>query len=106
MAHVAKDASKMPYLHVFSSSLVWWNIGQRLSLSLGLAHRSQTRLLLSFSKQKEQATTDRHSKDREIPFPGYMGMAIYAKTRKRNLVEMLLDHGMNISYGRVLEISA
>ena len=35
-----------------------------------------------------------------------MGMAVYAKTRKRNLVEMLHDHGMSISYDRVLEISA
>ena len=36
----------------------------------------------------------------------YMGMAVYAKTRKRNLVEMLHDHGMSISFDRVLEISA
>ena len=35
-----------------------------------------------------------------------MGMAVYAKTRKRNLVEMLHDHGMSISFDRVLEISA
>ena len=58
-----------------------------------------------FSKQKEQATTHRHSKDRKTPFPVCMGMAVYAKTRKRNLVEMLRDHGMSISYDRVLEIS-
>ena len=57
------------------------------------------------SKQKEQATTHRPSKDRESPFPVYMGMAVYAKIRKRILVEMLHDHGMSISYDRVLEIS-
>ena len=56
-----------------------------------------------FSKQKEQATTHRHFKDKETPFPVYMGMAVYAKTRKRNLVEMLHDHGMSISYDSVLE---
>ena len=39
------------------------------------------------------------------PFPVYMGMAVYAKTRKRNLVEMLHDHDMSISCDRVLVIS-
>ncbi|KAJ3613285.1 hypothetical protein NHX12_019535 [Muraenolepis orangiensis] len=34
------------------------------------------------------------------------GMFIYAKTRKRKLVEMLSEHGICISYDRVLEISA
>ena len=106
-----KNASKIVNLQVFSSSLVWWNMGQTLSLSLSLAHRSQTKLLLSScttaaSQNKEQATTHQHSKDWETPFPVYMGMAVYAKTRKRNLVEMLHDHGMSISYDRVLEISA
>ncbi|KAJ3609603.1 hypothetical protein NHX12_024123 [Muraenolepis orangiensis] len=33
-------------------------------------------------------------------------MSIYAKTRKRKLVEMLSEHGICISYDRVLEISA
>ena len=59
-----------------------------------------------FSKQKEQATTHRHSKDRETPFPVYKGMAVYARTRKRSLVEMFHDHGMSNSYDRVLEMSA
>ena len=59
-----------------------------------------------FSKEKEGANVLRHPKDRETPFPVYMGMAVYAKTRKRNLVEMLHDHGLCISYDRVLEISA
>lgn len=59
-----------------------------------------------FAKEKEGATVHRHSKDRETPFPVYMGMAVYAKTRKRTLVEMLHDHGMSISYNRVQDISA
>lgn len=59
-----------------------------------------------FSKYKERATTHRHSKDRETPFPVYIGMSVHAKTRKRSLVEMLHEHGRSISYDRVLEISA
>ena len=59
-----------------------------------------------YAKYKEGAATHRHSKDRETPFPVYLGMSIYAKTRKRTLVEMLNEHGISISYDRVLEISA
>lgn len=59
-----------------------------------------------YARYKEGAATHRHSKDRETPFPVYMGMSIYAKTRKRTIVEMLHEHGVSISYDRVLEISA
>ena len=33
-------------------------------------------------------------------------MSVYAQTRKRKLVEMLHEHGISISYDRVLEVSA
>ena len=59
-----------------------------------------------YARYKEGAATHRHSKDRETPFPVYMGMSVHAKTRKRTLVEMLHEHGISISYDRVLEISA
>ena len=51
-----------------------------------------------YSRYKEGAATHRHSKDRETPFPVYMGLSIFAKTRKRSLVEMLHEHGLSISY--------
>lgn len=59
-----------------------------------------------YAKYRENAKTFRHSKDRETPFPVFIGMSTYSKTRKRVLVEMLHDHGISISYDRVLEISA
>ena len=59
-----------------------------------------------YARYKEGAATHRHSKDRETPFPVYMGMTVFAKTRKRHLVEMLHAHGLSISYDRVLEVSA
>jgi hypothetical protein len=34
-----------------------------------------------------------------------MGMSVYAKTRKKGLVEMLNEYGLSIPYGQVLEIS-
>ena len=59
-----------------------------------------------YARYQEGAATHRHSKNRETPFPIYMGIAVYARTRKRDLVEMLHENGMSISYDRVLEISA
>ena len=59
-----------------------------------------------YTKYKEGAKTFRHSKDRETPFPVFIGMSTYAKTRKRLLVELLHDRGVSIPYDRVLEISA
>ena len=59
-----------------------------------------------YARFKEGAPTHRHSKDRETPFPVYIGLSVFAKTRKRKLVEMLHANGLSISYDRVLEISA
>jgi len=59
-----------------------------------------------YARYKEGATTHRHLKDHETPFPVYIGMSIYAKTRKKKLVEMLHGHGLSILYDRVLEICA
>ena len=59
-----------------------------------------------YGRCRNEKATQRHSKDRETPFPVYIGMAVYARTRKRHLVEMLHDNGISISYDRVLEISA
>ena len=58
------------------------------------------------AKYKEGAPTHRHSKDRETPFPVYIGLSVYTQTRQRTLVEKLNEHGISISYDRVLEISA
>ena len=60
----------------------------------------------SHAKYKEGAPTHRHSKDRETPFPVYIGLSVYTQTRQRTLVEKLNEHGISISYDRVLEISA
>ena len=48
----------------------------------------------------------RHSKNCETPFPIFMGLSLYGKTRKRGLVELLHDHGLSIPYDRVFQISA
>ena len=55
---------------------------------------------------KANIPTFGHSKNRETPFPIFMGLSLYGKTRKQGLVELLHDHGLSIPYGRVLQISA
>ena len=47
----------------------------------------------------------RHSKDRETPFAVYVGLKVFAKTRKRELIDKLHENGPSVSYDRVLEIS-
>ena len=47
----------------------------------------------------------RHSADRETPFCVYLGLLLFAKTRKRQLIDTLFQHGLCISYDRVLKIS-
>ena len=54
---------------------------------------------------KKDAAYHRHTKDREPPFPVYIAMSIYSKTRSRELMETLYDHGICISYDRLLQIS-
>ena len=58
-----------------------------------------------YARYKEGAATHRHSREQETLFPLYMGMSVFAKTRKRQLVEMLHGHGISIPYDRVLEVS-
>ena len=58
-----------------------------------------------FSKYTEGSKSLRHAKDRETPFAVYVGMKVFAKTRKRELIDKLHENGISISYDRVLEIS-
>ncbi len=55
--------------------------------------------------ENEATSTTRHSQEREMPLPIYLGMMIHTKTRKRELVNILYELGMSISYDRVLDIS-
>lgn len=59
-----------------------------------------------FASIKRESNVHRHSKERETPFAVYVGLYVFSKTRKRQLVEMLSENGLSISYDRVLELSA
>ena len=57
------------------------------------------------AKMPKKAEQQRHSLERETPICIYIGLLIYARTRKRQLIDTLFQHGLCISYQRVLEIS-
>ena len=59
-----------------------------------------------YAKYRERAKTFRHFKERETPFPVFMSMSLYAKTRKKFLIDLLHDNGLSIPSDRVLEVSA
>ena len=57
-----------------------------------------------FNRRSLQNT--RHSKSNEPPFPVKIGLMIFAKTKKKSLVNLLCSEGLSISYSRVQEIQA
>jgi hypothetical protein len=64
--------------------------------------------LLTFSYHPnitKMTVQQRHSLERETPFCVYLGLLIYAKTRKKQLIDILFQYDLCISYNRVLEIS-
>lgn len=108
MAHFHWVVCKMLYLPFCFGLWGWLNIELTSSrLRFGVSKSDQaTAQLIQFNcyfQYEEGAATHQHSKDRKTPFSVYMGLLVYAKTRKRNLVEMLHEHGLSI-YDRVLEV--
>ncbi|VDI22023.1 Hypothetical predicted protein [Mytilus galloprovincialis] len=57
------------------------------------------------AKTPKISEQQRHAVDREPPFCIYIGLLIFARTRKRHLIDILFQYGLCISYHRVLEIS-
>ena len=67
----------------------------------------KVRFSTSTITKRDQNTSEHsgHSSDREPSFAIYIGLLLYAKTRKRQRIDTMFQHGICISYDRVLEIS-
>ena len=69
-----------------------------------------SQLLMSNSiirrRENQHILRTKHSQAREVPLSKYLGVSVYTKTRKRELVDRLYELGLSISYDRVLTISA
>ena len=64
--------------------------------------------LVTFNTLKRGRTETsgiRHNIERETSLPLYIGLLIHTKTRKRDLVDVLFQHGLSVSYDRVLQAS-
>uniref|UniRef100_A0A0L8FV64 Uncharacterized protein n=1 Tax=Octopus bimaculoides TaxID=37653 RepID=A0A0L8FV64_OCTBM len=57
------------------------------------------------SKKKLTATSYRHSNKREPPLFVYLGLSLYSRTQKKQLVDRLFEHRLFVSYDHILEIS-
>ena len=91
-----RDALKIPCLHFIGMEEHGTDIKSQLGFGTSRTEETIAQLLQYnyYSQYKEGAATHRHSKDNETPFPVYIGMSVYAKTRIRGLAEVLHEHDM------------
>jgi hypothetical protein len=64
--------------------------------------------LLTFNaikRSRKDTQAVRHNPDRETRLPLYLGLLVYTKTRKRELVDTLFQHGLSVSYSRITQLS-
>ena len=66
---------------------------------------SQLLLFNSNIRRRCKSTGSKHNKDRETPLAIYVGLMVHAKTRSRDIVDMLHHLGLSVSYDRVMDIS-
>ena len=63
---------------------------------------SQLLIYNSIKRGRKEKTTEtiRHNPSRQTALPLYMGLLLYNKTRKRDLVDTCHDLGLSVSYSR------
>ena len=67
---------------------------------------SQLVMFNSIVRRRIDATSSKHSSDRQPPLPVYLGMMLHTKTRKKELVDKCFKLGLSVSYDEVLNISS
>ena len=59
----------------------------------------------SHARRRKESISSRHKLSNETPLPIYIGLELHAQTRKRQLIDIMFQLGLSISYDRVLGIS-
>ena len=74
---------------------------------LSTAASSITQLLVfnAVKRSRRDSKAVRHNPNRETVLPLYLGLLIHNKTRKRELIDILFEKGLSVSYDRVLQLS-
>ena len=68
---------------------------------------SITQLLVfnAIKRSRKNSTAVRHNLERETRLPLYLGLLVHSKARKRDLIDILFEKGLSVSYDRVLQLS-
>ncbi len=66
---------------------------------------AQVLVFNSAQRSRKNSITVRHSPDRETRLPLHLGLLLYSRTRKRDLIDTLFEMGLSVSYDRVLQLS-
>ena len=86
------------------------SINTEQSIESSNAAQSITQLMIFNSvrctRNKKESTEIHHAPGTETALPLYLGLLMHNKTRKRDLVDILFQHGVSVSYDRVLQVSA
>ena len=82
------------------------SINAEQSIESSNAVQSLTQLTVFNSvKWKRKQTSDMyHSHGTETALPLYIGLLLHNKTRKRELIDIFFEHGLSVSYDRVLQV--
>lgn len=55
-------------------------------------------------QRQGDAASSRHTKDREPPLALYVGLKLHSLTRRKDLVNLMFERGMSVSYDRVIQV--
>ena len=77
------------------------------SYEISTAASSIAQLLVfnTVKRGRRDSIAVRHNSDRETALPLYLGVLIHNRTRKRDLIDILFEKGLSVSYDRVLQLS-
>jgi len=84
------------------------NVGQSIDDNeVSTATSSITQLLVfnAVKRGRRESVAVRHNSDHETVLPLYLGLLIHNRTRKRDLIDILFEKGLSVSYDRVLQLS-
>ena len=100
MVNMVLDGPSIKNQSLSSSTQAAISIAQLLKFNSVKQRRKQG------ATKTQEPPAVRHSTSQETPLPTYVGLMLRAETCKRGLVDKLFSLGLNISYDRVLRLSA
>lgn len=63
-------------------------------------------IMLNFREAMPKGGIVRHRKKLEPPFPLYMGLSIYGRSRDKQYIDLMHEKGVSVSYNRITEVTS